>query len=280
MPDVLNNNVIMGVASAEDMKTIIAFSKAEGWNPGDGDDVAFRAADPNGIFAAKVDGEVVGCISVVNHNDEFAYVGLYICHPDYRGKGIGMALWNHAFKHAGTRNMGLDGVQEQVSNYIKSGFVTAMDTCRYEGRLQAQTHSDIRPVGDDDIDNLVEMDAAANDVRRERFIRSWVAPTSNRKTVMFDDESGFATIRTSQYGVKIGPVVCDDTDNALMLMQACLDQIPSDQVFVDVPAVNKAMVSTLTGKGFREVFVAARMYRGKAPQISTKLHAIGSMELG
>jgi ribosomal protein S18 acetylase RimI-like enzyme len=280
MPDELINNVTMGVASAEDMKTIIAFAKAEGWNPGDGDDIAFKAVDPEGFFVAKVDGDVVGCISVVNHNDEFAYVGMYICRPDYRGKGIGMTLWNYAFKHAGTRNMGLDGVREQESNYVKSGFVAVMDTCRYEGQLQAQTHSGIRPAGDDDIDDLIEMDAAANDVRRERFIRSWVAPASNRKTVIFDDASGFATIRTSQYGVKIGPVVCDDTDKALMLMRACLDQIPSDQVFVDVPADNKAMVSTLNDKGFSEVFVATRMYRGKAPQISPKLHAIGSMELG
>jgi ribosomal protein S18 acetylase RimI-like enzyme len=280
MSSELNPAVTMGVASAEDMKTIVEFSKAEGWNPGDGDGIAFRAADPEGFFVAKAEGEVIACISVVNHNDDFAYVGIYICRPDYRGKGIGMALWNHAFEHAEARNMGLDGVQEQQDNYTKCGFVKVMNTCRYEGHLIGQAHPNIRLADTDDVDGLIAMDAAANGVRRERFIRVWVASTSNRKTVMFDDRSGFATIRTSQNGVKVAPVICDDTDKAMMLVRACLDLMPSDQVALDVPSDNTAMVAALTDKGFRETFVAARMYRGKAPQISAQLHAIGSMELG
>ncbi|MEG9862497.1 MAG: GNAT family N-acetyltransferase [Parvularculales bacterium] len=274
------DDVTMNTASADDMKTIVEFSRAEGWNPGKDDAIIFRATDPKGFYVAKHKGEVIASISVVNHNDTFAYMGFYICRPDYRGKGIGMALWNHAIKWAGTRDIGLDGVREQEANYVKSGFVKVMDSCRYEGQLAGRGHPDIRLAGDDDIDDLIEMDAAANGVRRSVFVQVWTASTPDRKTVMFDDGSGFATIRACQNGVKIGPVICDDVNKAMMLVEACLDLMPSDPVIIDVPEENTAMIKTLTGKGFSETFVAARMYRGKVPQISPRLHAIAGMELG
>ena len=59
-----------------------------------------------------------------------------MAHPDYRGQGIGLALWQRALSDAGDRTIGLDGVVAQQDNYRKSGFVYAHANFRYGGEVQ------------------------------------------------------------------------------------------------------------------------------------------------
>ena len=40
----------------------------------------------------------------------FGFLGFYICRPDLRGKGLGLALWNAALERKPARTIGLDGV--------------------------------------------------------------------------------------------------------------------------------------------------------------------------
>ena len=109
-------------ASIQDLYLILDWAAEEGWNPGWDDAAAFHAADPKGFFLALDDSEPVAAISVVNHSDTFAFLGLYIALPSHRRKGIGLGLWRHAIKHAGDRTIGLDGVPDQKANYAASDF--------------------------------------------------------------------------------------------------------------------------------------------------------------
>ena len=117
-------------ATLPELSRILDWAADEGWNPGIEDAEAFFAADPGGFFVADHDGTPVAAISVVNHSDSFAFLGLYICHPDWRGTGLGFALWTHAIAHAGGRTIGLDGVPAQQDNYARSGFELAGRTRR------------------------------------------------------------------------------------------------------------------------------------------------------
>ncbi len=84
-------------------------------------------------FFVGVIGEVpVGCISVVRYGESFAFLGLYIVHPEFR-KGYGKALWNKAMAFAGNRTIGLDGVVAQQENYRRRGTEMAYRTVRYGG---------------------------------------------------------------------------------------------------------------------------------------------------
>ncbi|MGO8499579.1 GNAT family N-acetyltransferase, partial [Rhizobium ruizarguesonis] len=64
----------------------------------------------------------VGSISVVKYGESFAFLGLYIVHHDFRGKGYGKEIWAAGIASAGDRTIGLDGVAAQQDNYRKAGF--------------------------------------------------------------------------------------------------------------------------------------------------------------
>ncbi len=86
----------MRTATLADVNLMLDWAADEGWNPGLDDAAAFHASDPEGFFVAERAGAPVAAISVVNHDDRNAFLGLYLCRPEWRGQGIGLALWNHA----------------------------------------------------------------------------------------------------------------------------------------------------------------------------------------
>ena len=121
-------------ATLSELSLVLDWAADEGWNPGIKDAVAFFAADPVGFFVAVDEhDQPIASISVVNHTASFAFLGLYIVHQDYRGRGIGLDLWQHALEHAGSRTVGLDGVEAQQENYCVSGFVNSGATTRFTG---------------------------------------------------------------------------------------------------------------------------------------------------
>ena len=281
-------SAVMRLATAADVALMLDWAAAEGWNPGLGDATAFRAADPQGFFLAEVEGAPVAAISVVNHSDDIAFLGLYLCHPEHRGQGIGYALWRHALAHAGGRTVGLDGVAAQQANYAKSGFALAGSTTRYSGRLDPAAAPAVRGLNAQDMTAVAALDAAANGYARPAFLSAWLAADQTRWSVVLEEEGaicGFATARLCREGIKIGPVTAPDAGAALRLARAALAAAPEGaegmpEVMIDLPEASADLAAQLQALGFAPTFFTARMYRGPAPQAGTTLQAIATMELG
>ncbi|OCX66807.1 GNAT family N-acetyltransferase [Thioclava sp. SK-1] len=270
-------------ATAQELTQILQWARAEGWNPGLDDATAFYAADPIGTFVAEVDETIIAAITVVNHNDDFAFLGLYLCQPDWRGKGIGFALWSFALDHAQSRIVGLDGVAAQQANYAKSGFVRQGATRRYCGHIAPEPGLGIRRISPGDIPACLTLDTASNGFARPDFMTAWLTETDSRYTVVLDHgqgPDGLATIRRCEDGVKIGPVIAPDTDSAMTLIRAALHECPAQTLYLDLPDVAHGLAARLHVLGFKVTFETARMYRGTAPLPGPHLHAIATMELG
>lgn len=265
---------MMRVATAAEVAQMLDWAADEGWNPGLGDAWAFRAADPGGFFVALRDGAPVAAISVVNHSDSFAFLGLYLCRPDWRGQGIGLALWTHALAHAGGRTVGLDGVAQQQANYARSGFAPAGATLRMEGAVD-WPGAGVAP----DRTRIAALDRAATGVARPAFLGAWCKDTATRRTVMLRS-GGFATGRACRDGCKVGPVVAPDAASALTLIAAASNGFDQRRVIVDVPDTQPALLAELRKRGFAETFRTARMYRGPAPRADGTLWAGATLELG
>lgn len=270
-------------AELSDVALMLDWAAAEGWNPGLDDAAAFYAADPQGFFLAETGGVPVAAISVVNHSEGFAFLGFYICRPDWRGRGVGFALWQHALAHAGNRTVGLDGVADQEANYAGSGFVRVGATVRFAGQLTPEPDPRVRPVTDDDQGALAALDALANGTNRPDFLAGWTSNTETRQTLVLETEkevTGFATIRACRTGAKIGPIISPSTSDALALARAAVADLPSIQTFIDVPSTNTALTEALRFEGFTDTFATARMYRGAPPATAKILQAVSTMELG
>lgn len=275
---------MMRCATAAEVVLMLDWAEEEGWNPGIDDAAAFHAADPEGFFVAEAEGAPVAAISVVNHGAENAFLGLYLCRPAWRGRGIGLALWTRALAHAGGRSVGLDGVAAQQANYETSGFVRAGATSRLQGMLTPETAPGLRAAAAGDLPALIARDAAATGFAREAFLAAWLAPAPSRVGVTDEGRETLAVARACRDGsVKIGPVIADGAAQALALARAALAALGASgptPVALDLPDTSRALAETLAARGFAVGFETARMHRGPAPQGDGRGLVIATMELG
>lgn len=260
----------LGLAEVE---TLLGWAANEGWNPGLHDAPAFYAADPEGFFGAFVDGLMVAAISAVAYDEHFGFIGLYICHPDWRGQGHGKAVWDAGMAYLGARTIGLDGVPAQQANYADMGFVPTYETIRMSGTLTGQTAA-LAAVS---LEEIAELDRRCFPARRDQFLRHWLAPP-NRSVVHHEGGSvnGYAVLRPCQDGAKVGPLFAGTTAAAIGMLTAL-----SGRVHIDVPVVQTDWREALLTRGFTDGFRTQRMYRGTPPSIDlTCVFGVSSLELG
>ena len=263
-----------------ELQLALAWAADEGWNPGLDDAAAFFAADPKGFLMGWLDGRPIAAISAIRHSDDFGFLGLYICHPDYRGQGYGWQIWQAAMQLFERRTVGLDGVVEQQGNYAKSGFQLSHNTQRYLGVIEAGPLDAFKSAS---LTELVQADAEISGISRPRYMQSWFADCKTRLTLADDANTAFGTIRECLDGYKIGPLYAPDAETAEALTKALVSKIGASNVNVsiDVPSHNVAAVNMCQNLGLEAVFSTARMYKGGAvPRPHPNEFGIATMELG
>lgn len=285
MPPASRETASFHTATLDEVHQMIDWARQEGWNPGLDDAEAFWRTDQDGFFIARIEGEMVAAISVVNHNEHMAFLGLYLCKPAFRGQGIGLALWNHALPHAGSRCIGLDGVAAQEANYAKSGFVRQGAITRWEGQIPDGTLGNARMLNQErDFEALALRDADAIGYERRQFLDQWLlTQTPTRKTVVLETEgaiTGYATARLCQEGIKIGPIIAQNDDDAMELLKAAASSFDEEKITVDLHGRQENLSRSLHAMGFAATFKTAHMFRGIPPREAQSYRAVASMECG
>jgi GNAT superfamily N-acetyltransferase len=267
----------------QDIAQALDWAAAEGWNPGIHDAACFQAADPAGFFLAEVDGESAGCIAAVSHDESFGWLGLFIVRPEFRGRGIGLALWNAGLAHLGGRTVGLDGVESQQANYAKSGFRTAHRDIRYESVGGGASPSGLVELSAIPFAEVLAYDRGVSPAARPEFLRRWVnAPDTAALGVLRAGRlAGFGVMRPCRRGHRIGPLFGDDEQIAEDLFGALSARATESPVCLDVPEANPAAVQLARRHGMREVFATARMYSRQIPHLPLeRIFGVTSMEVG
>ncbi len=276
-----------------DLMTVLDWAAREGWNPGLDDVDAFFLADATGYHGVFDGDELVSCVSVVKHDPLFAFLGLYLCRPDYRGKGYGWQAWQAGMASAeGT--VGLDGVVEQQDNYQRSGFEFAWTNSRYHGMLSSADVSE--GTGDWKVcrastltaASLAAFDQAVTGINRPAFATGWYSDSTTRQTYVIQSGgriSAVGTIRQCQEGYKVGPLFCPDEPRARSLLAEMLTALPpvegGHDIYLDVPLNHPAAVSFVDSLGMKPVFETARMYRGTPPSAQhSMVFGLTTLELG
>jgi hypothetical protein len=265
-----------------EIATYLAYK--EGWNPGLNDGLVFYNTDENGFFLAEIDGRVVGCISAVNYNNEFGFIGFYIVDSEFRGSSAGTMLGIAALKYLNGINTGLDGILSRVDNYRGLGFKLAYKNIRYEGIGGSYKYSNnIVPAHIIDIDEICDYDRHCFPVRREAFLKGWLSMIKSHSLVYYAENSikGYGTIRSCRKGFKIGPIFADDFKIADELYRALSSKAADELVYLDVPEVNQFAVDLAMKYEMKKVFETARMYSIEEPLMDVnKIFGITSFELG
>ncbi len=273
-------------ATRAELDTIIDWAAREGWNPGVEDGNAFWTADPEGYWVATEDDALAAAVSLVRYGGQYAFLGLYIADPAYRGRGIGFALWQHAIHRAEGRTIGLDGVVGRQENYRKSGFVWSHANIRYGGAVSAT-----EPPGTDLVDvapvhtaALIDYDRRFNPARRDAFLHEWTKQLQTRRSVILLRDGtivGYGTIRACREGFKIGPLFADSETGADLIFRKLAAGVRGARVYLDLPEPNASARALCARYNMKPVFETARMYRGPAPDLPLgRIYGITTFELG
>jgi ribosomal protein S18 acetylase RimI-like enzyme len=268
---------------AEEVALAMEWAEQEGWNPGCHDAPCFRAADPTGFYVGELRGEPVGSISAVAYDEHFGFIGLYIVRPEFRGKGLGLRIWQHGMAYLGERNVGLDGVVAQQANYAKSGFRLAHRNIRYQGIADGAGNSALSSLSDVPFNQLAAYDQQLFPAPRVGFLNAWVSqPDVVALAAIHEGRMrGYGVLRKCRHGRKIGPLFADDEWTGEQLFSALLSRYPNEMVSIDVPESNRAAIALAEQYGMASTFETARMYTKVPPAIPLeRVYGITSFELG
>ena len=270
----------------EEVALAVGWAATEGWNPGLSDAECFHAADPEGFFCAESGGRIIGTISVVNYDERFAFWGLFIVDPGFRARGIGMQLYRHAMRHAGSRVVGCDGVVAMVDKYRKNGgLFLHYNNARYEGTGGGAVPRGLVPLRDIGFDRLADYDAAHFPSRRERFLRCWIDAPGHAGLAWLDSDGtilGYGVRRPCRIGHKIGPLFARDRATAELLLEGLVAGIPGEPFYLDIPVPNTAALALVQDREMVPVFSTARMYTipDPLPLPLEEIFGVTTFELG
>ena len=273
---------------------LIRWAAREGWNPGIHDAEVFWATDPAAFIAADSDDGLIGGGAITAYGGEFGFMGFFIVRPEFRGRGLGNALWHTLDDRLRARlrpgvTIGLDGVFAMQDYYAKGGFVFSHRDIRY--RAEIPRPLTIPLVGDGAIIPLAEApfaqvlayDRACFPALRPTFLEGWITqPDALALGYMREGRlSGYGVVRRCGQGCKIGPLFADDAPAAEALYTYLTEFAAGDPLFLDTPANNPAALELARRHQMVEVFSCARMYLGPPPDLThSRIFGVTTFELG
>ncbi|CAO3693136.1 unnamed protein product [Umbelopsis ramanniana] len=318
-------NLSIRIATAEEATTYFhGWAVSEEWNPGYKDDIeqVFYNLDPEGFYVGTIAEDenpdkqkIVAIVSVIRYGTDSAFVGYYIVAPEYRGKGYGRDLFQHALNQVKDRPfVGLDAVEEQVHNYQKSGFtVTAWHNERRTGPAEALIKKlasyetlegkTILNASDAPIEQLYEMEERYDGWSRPVFVSEWIKFNTNsaqhgRFSVAVMEKGKVLGYGCSRPGVKtilVGPLFAESPDvaKAILYKLAKLtteafanpdNQIPpsvKNIIDLDVCGVNSQALTMYDELGMPNECTTWRMWKGKKHEVDTNgIYALTSVAIG
>jgi predicted acetyltransferase len=268
-----------------EFKTAVDWANTEGWIPGVHDLDSFYETDPTGFYAARVDGEIVGTFSVVKYSKDYAFAGFFIVRPDWRGKGVGLAIQHYIDTHFASYNVGIDGVLAMQEKYSRAGYKWIYGNERYAGTAKAgESDNKCQLITLGDFDRIVEFDAKFFPTERRNFLKLWLTQKDATTLLTNDDAgniSGYGVVRKCFQGNRVGPLFAETPETAKRLFDSLAASVAGQEIFIDVPTVNPSAMQLVLTQGMKPVFTTARMYTKYAPNLPLdKIYGVTSLELG
>jgi GNAT superfamily N-acetyltransferase len=270
---------------ADEVQTAIDWATQEGWNPGIHDAKTFYTADPKGFFVGEINHEVIAVGSAVVYDENFAFCGLYIVKPEYRGQGYGIELTHARLHYVAQRNAGIDGVVENISIYERLGYRLAYHNVRYQGTAIQSVYDtqSIHPLSQLMFSEIETYDRLCFPACRSTFLRAWITQADAIALGFVENGRllGYGVRRRSIEGHKIGPLFADNSRIAEQIFLALQQGIPGDAIFIDIAEINPAAEKMVLRHEMKPVFSTGRMYLQGQPELAyEKLFGITTFELG
>ena len=277
---------VIRTAREEEVPVFIEWARREGWNPGLHDGECHYAVDPAGWYIAEVDGEIVGTLAVSNYDSRFSFGGFFVIREDMRSKKIGWTLSGAAIRHAGGRNLGIDGVYAMQEKYSsRMGFRFAYRNIRWRGVADGEKQQGLCSAKDVPFSSLLAYDTLHFPAERRRFLDRWIRMPGTWSSACMERGilRGYGVIRSCFEGYKIGPIFADTAEIGERIMEDLTgrEEVRGEPFFIDTPEPNREAVRMAKDRGMEEVFGTARMYTREIPPLPVeRVFGVTTFEMG
>lgn len=259
-----------------------------GWNQV-GADWRFMIEAGTAFGVDLPDGRLGASALVLPVGDHLRWISMVLVTADLRRKGIGTDLLRACIAEAeqGGHAMGLDATELGRPVYLPLGFHDLYRISRWRLERKPAPVSPpaalrIKPLTPEALELLLAWDSERSGLQRrailchlrDRQAGMALMAERNGKTV------GFVLGREGRLATQIGPLVAEDDEAALALLQAAIQAAPAPY-FIDVPDSRIEMRTWLESQGGRAPRYFIRMVRGEAKSIESagNVYAIGGPEL-
>jgi predicted N-acetyltransferase YhbS len=285
MPE--NSAIEIRPLQLSDIAAALRLKELARWNQTEQDWQRLLRLEPGGCFCATINGEVVGTTTTTTYGSELAWIGMVLVDPEYRRRGIAKRLMHVALEylqHANVATIKLDATQDGHPVYEAIGFTLESRVERWQGIAAAGRTSDCKPFSPSDLAEILEIDLSAFSANRSKLIESLIADACVAPIVSIAQGgklNGYALARRGSNASYIGPLIASNPLQAESLLDALLEQLAGQEVYVDLNAEFENGTDVLSRRGFVKQRDLHRMYYGKAnDKTANQVFAIAGPELG
>jgi GNAT superfamily N-acetyltransferase len=279
-----------------DIPTGLRLCRHAGWNQLAADWELFLDLSPRACRAAVHQDQVVGTVTTVNYENRFAWIGMVLVDPQFRGQGIGTRLLEESLYILRDLPCArLDATPQGRPVYQRLTFVDEYGFSRMQLELQdagflksqsreGHTQTNARPMVEGDFKAIAEIDRRVFGANRIQSLR-WAFTQAPEYAWVIDKRSGIAGYCLGRHGFnfdQIGPICAPFEAIAKALLEACLVGTSRNRIILDPLHHSSEWISWLQQIGFVHQRPFTRMYRGenRYPGDPSQLWAIFGPELG
>jgi GNAT superfamily N-acetyltransferase len=237
-----------------------------GWNQMPEDWLRFLVASPEGCFAAEYEGRVVGTAATIVYEGRFAWIGMVLVEPEFRGRSIGTRLLEKTIEHldaCGIPTLKLDATPQGKPIYARLGFVSEYEIERWVLK-HAAAKSGLPTSSPTDLDDVLALDGEIFGADRSKLLRSLAAAAP--EFVIARRQGGNVTAyafgRHGSRADHLGPWMAKDEPSAREILEEFLRRSTRKMIFVDCLKSNPWTHALLQARGFEFTRPLTRMYRG------------------
>lgn len=272
-----------------DIPFAVDLAQSEGWRSETADEFnAFLTYHPEGCFIIEVNGQKAGMCVVVPYKKD-GYFSEFIILKKFRNQGAGAKLLDHAIQHLvhiGIKSIYLDGMPKATALYQRAGFRKIGRSTRWTGHIKYKPSSEIHPVTESDIKQIIQIDKVLFKCDRSFFLKYiW---KRNQETSKLIKKNGqivgyiFGKIRGSEFN--IGPWIClGEPEEAQILLQSISPRLNELQVRIGVYDTHSESMTLLENLGLtKQANSPWHMVRGEDTKLgdSEYIYGIGSAAKG
>jgi predicted N-acetyltransferase YhbS len=255
--------------TTDDVADAMRLKNLAGWNQTEADWLAYLAYEPEGCFAAEIEGRVVGTSTAIAYEKRFGWVGMVLVDPDHRRRGLGTRLLGEGIEYlkaAGVETVKLDATPMGRQVYVPMGFRDEYALERRQGRAAAAPPPDGVETGPatEHFEAVARLDAEAFGADRRRVIERLFNenPERARVAIAADRVEGYIVMRPGHDAWQIGPWVARESAAAEALFVRAMSDVVGEPLFFDVvPSLNPA-AAVAERCGFTVQRPFTRMYLG------------------